>query len=79
MDVAMPITPLLHGQAVDPDSIEEMSSAFEKACANLGLTDKDEQVAELVARHIIEAAKRGIRTERALYFSALPEFKTNPQ
>lgn len=75
----MPITPFLRNQAFDPDAIEEMSSAFAKACANLGLSDKADPITELVARHIVEAAQRGIRTETALYFSALQEFRSNPQ
>lgn len=76
----MPITPFLAGnQAFDPDAIEEMSSAFVKACAHLGLSLKTDPLTELVARHIIEAAQRGIRTETALYFSALQEFRSNPQ
>ncbi|HEU0175939.1 MAG TPA: hypothetical protein VFV58_16870 [Blastocatellia bacterium] len=75
----MPITPFLHNQAFDPDAIEEMSSAFVKACANLGLANKPDQMTELVARHIIEAAQRGIRTETGLYLSALQEFRSNPQ
>ena len=75
----MPITPFLRNQAFDPDAIEEMSSAFMKACANLGLSDRADAMTELVARHIIDAAQRGIRTETALYFSALHEFKCDPQ
>lgn len=75
----MPITPFLRNQAFDPELIEIMSAAFTKTCAALGLLDRADPMTELVARCIIEAAQRGNRNETALYFSALKEFKSDPQ
>lgn len=74
----MPITPFLRNQAFDPETIEAMSAAFEKACANLGLSDRSDQMNELVARQIIQAAQRGIRNATALYLTVMQEFKANP-
>lgn len=75
----MPITPFLHSQAFDPETIEVMSLAFTKACASLGLTDRADPITELLAKHIIKAAQRGIRNDTALYLCVIQEFKSNPQ
>ncbi len=75
----MPITPFLRHQAFEPDTIEAMSYAFQNACRALGLTDRGDPLNELVARHIIELAQRGVRTPTALYMLTLKEFKAHPQ
>ena len=75
----MAITPFLRNQAFDPETIAVMSSAFVKACASLGLSDRADPITEFVARQIIEAAQRGIHTETALYRSVLQEFLPNPR
>ena len=64
----MPITALLQHQPFDPETIEAMSGAFTDACKALGLAqDRTDPITELVARHIIELARRGIRNKTALY------------
>jgi hypothetical protein len=75
----MPITSFLRGQAFDPELIEAMSTAFTKSCDALGLIDRADPITELVARQIIEFAERGVRTQTALYFMTVEEFKQNPQ
>jgi hypothetical protein len=75
----MPITPFLRGQAFDAETIAVMGAAFTEACQALGLKDRNDQVTELVAKHIIEHAQRGIRTKTALYLGVMKEFKANPQ
>lgn len=75
----MPITPFLRHQVFHPEHIETMSIAFVQACGSLGLADRTDPITELVARHIIDAAQRGIRTKVGLYLSAMQEFKSNPQ
>ena len=75
----MPITPFLRGQAFEPELIEAMSTAFTKACETLGLIDRADPITELVARQIIEFAERGVRTQTALYFKTVEEFKANPK
>ena len=75
----MPITPFLRNQAFDPEAIQVMSSAFTKACATLGLADRSDPITALLALHIIKAAQRGIKTDAALYSSAMQEFKSGPQ
>jgi hypothetical protein len=77
----MPIKPFLrhHHQAFDPETIQVMSSAFEKACTSLGLSDRADPITALVAQQIIEAAQRGIRNDTALCLIVLQEFRSNPQ
>jgi hypothetical protein len=73
----MPIRPFLSGHAFDQESIDAMSAAFIRACKTLGLADQDDPMAPLVARHIVELAQRGVRTETALYFRTIEEFRAN--
>jgi hypothetical protein len=73
----MPITPFLRDQAFDPETTVAMGAAFTEACKALGLTDRNDQMTEIVAKHIIELAQRGIRTEPALYSRTMEEFKAN--
>lgn len=75
----MPITPFLRNEAFDPETIDAMSSALTKACDTLGLSDRTDQITELVARHVIKAAQRGVRNETALYLSVIQEFKADAQ
>lgn len=65
--------------AFDPETIEVLASVFERLCGQLGLTARGDRLTELVARHVIEAAKMGMRNETAIWLSVLQEFKSNPQ
>ena len=75
----MQVTPFLRNEAFQPEHITAMSEALTHACRSLGLADRSDPITEIVARHIIEAAQRGIYDETALYLSAMKEFKSNPQ
>jgi hypothetical protein len=70
----MPITPFLRHQVFEPELIEAMSAAFGQARSTLGLADRTDPMTEIVARKIIEAAQRGLRTRTGLYQSAMQEF-----
>ena len=72
----MPITAFLRYQAFEPEMTKAMSSAFTRACADLGLKDRTDRLTEMVAQCIVKAAQRGIRTETALYLSAMQEFRS---
>jgi hypothetical protein len=74
----MPITPYLRGEAFDPELLEAMGAAFGQACRALGLNDRSDKLTEMVARHIVEEAQRGVRTKTALYLTTMEEFKANP-
>jgi hypothetical protein len=75
----MPVTPFLCGQAFDPETVEAMGGAFTEACRALGLVDRADKPAELVAKRIIELAQRGIRTKAALYHGTVRVFRANAE
>jgi len=75
----MPITPFLHGQAFDPETVEAMGKAFVTTCETLGLSDRDDAMTQLIAEKIIELAQRGLKNPTALHLAAIKEFKPDPQ
>jgi len=75
----MPITPFLRNQTFEPEMTDAMSSVFTRVCADLGLKDRTDQLTEIVARYIIEAAQRCIRNETALYLHVVQKFKANQE
>ena len=68
------IRPFLANQAFDPETIRDMSLALERVCETLDLRVQDEPAARLVAKKIIELARRGLRGN-ALSSTTLKEFK----
>jgi hypothetical protein len=73
----MPITPFLAGQAFDPETIKTMSNVLERIWAEIGvkLGNGKNPAAETVAEKIIEHARRGVRSETALYIATVADFK----
>ena len=63
----MPGLPLIEGASFDPETIRLMGLAYEQACLTLGADNVAAR--ELVAKRIIEAARRGERdlTKLAAY------------
>ena len=57
----MPLHRLLENSAFEPEHVEAMSTAFEDICRELGLAQRDNPLRELVARQVIEFARRGER------------------
>lgn len=55
----MAIYPLLQNSAFDPDDVKRMTTAYEKALVQLGLTNRTDPMAETVALRIIEIARTG--------------------
>ena len=55
----MPITRLLQTSMFNPDQIRELVAAYESALASLNLTNRTDPVTEMVAKAIIECAKKG--------------------
>lgn len=71
----MPIRPFLQpGEAFDPNVVEAMGIAFERACRQLRLAHIQDAVTETVAKVIIELAKRGESDPEQLYRAALARF-----
>jgi hypothetical protein len=72
----MPLTPYLKEAVFDPKAIEAMTAAFEAVCESLQLVKRDDLIAEIVARKVIEVAETGERDPeriRELVLLALKE------
>ena len=68
----MPIRVLLHGNVwFEPDDIEKLATAFELALTELELSDRQDPIAVVVAKFIIELAKQGERDPEKLRDGAL--------
>lgn len=67
----MAIYRFLQNSGFDPESITIMTTAYEHARERLGLTDRSDQLTELVARKIIEIAQTGVRDPAQLCDQAL--------
>jgi hypothetical protein len=70
----MPIRGFLTNQAFDPDTIRDMSAAYEGACKVLQLRMGDDPATRFVAEKVIELAQRGVRGEAALLAMTLKQF-----
>ena len=55
----MPIYPLRHGQAFEPELIEAMATALEDTLRILQVTDRKDPLNELIAKRIIRIAQTG--------------------
>lgn len=73
----MPITPFLDDRVFDPETVETLGAVFSRVCSELGLADRSDKISEVVARHIIEAALRGVRMQDALYSETIRVFASN--
>jgi hypothetical protein len=56
----MPIRKFIPGSSFDPETIERMVTAFERARAVLNLDDPDDPLVETIAKKIISLASLGI-------------------
>ena len=70
----MSIHPFLSGQAFSPETIRDMSIAFENVCEAMGLKTTEDPATTLVAQKVIELAQRGVRDVVTLYTMTLREF-----
>lgn len=70
----MPITPFLRGQAFEPETLKAMGRAYVKACHTLGLSDRDDPLNELIAKHVIRLAQMSVSGPETLYALTIKEF-----
>jgi hypothetical protein len=66
------IVPFLIGKAFTPETLAELSKAFERACSLLNVVPSDSK-AEEIATKIIELAQRGLRGVKPLASAAIEE------
>jgi hypothetical protein len=50
---------MLSGGSFNPDAVEALTAAYERACTTLNLVDRTDPLTEIIARMIVERAKRG--------------------
>jgi hypothetical protein len=72
----MAIYRFLQNVPLGPDEIANLVSAYERTLKKLGLVDRNDPVAELVAKKIIEIAQRGVRDPRQIAELAMKELGT---
>ena len=70
----MPIRPYLESRVFEPEAIEAMGMAYEKACRKLRLAPTQDGATEVVAKVIIELAERGESDPERLYAGVLAHF-----
>jgi hypothetical protein len=70
----VPITLFLSGQAFQPETLHNISTAFEAACDKLGLVIRHDPATELVAKFIVKLAQSGVHDVETLLKTALKEF-----
>ena len=70
----MPINRLLANSKLRTDEIENLNSAFKQALRSLHLVDRDDPLAEIVARKIIEIAATGVRDAAEIAEIAVKQF-----
>jgi hypothetical protein len=73
----MPITPFLAGQAFEPQTLRNMSAAFEAVCESLGLIIRHDPATEMVAKLIIKLAQQGVQDVDPLISATLKEFTSD--
>jgi hypothetical protein len=81
-DLARPVLPIssyIQHQAFAPATVEQMSQAFDDACKTLGIADRMDPLMELVAKHIIKLAQRGVAGRTAFYLATMKEFRSSRQ
>ncbi len=57
----MPISRLLKDSRLGPEEIERLNSAYGRALRSLCLVDRNDPIAEIVAKTIIEIGATGVR------------------
>jgi hypothetical protein len=62
----VPIYRLLQSAPFNPEQIERIAEAFENICLDLGLAQRDDALRDMVAKIVVEYAKRGILEPAAL-------------
>lgn len=75
----MAIYQLLQNSAFGPEAIQLMADAYERAFAESGLQDRNDPLAETLAKFIIEIAQTGERDSRTISALALHRMKEPDQ
>jgi hypothetical protein len=69
----MPIYRLLQNMPMGPEEISRLTTAYEQALRTIGIVDRDDPLAGLLARKIIEIAQTGVREPSDISTLAIKE------
>jgi hypothetical protein len=72
------VGPIFKGAAFDSRETQIMALAFEKACRSLNDGEQPDLIKEIVAKHIVDAAKDGERDADRLCEQALTAMGIKP-
>ena len=72
----MPFHDMLAGSIFAPEEIKILVAAFEGACDEIGLKDRDDVMAEIVAKAVIQTGGRQMADARTLKNQALALLRT---
>ena len=72
--IQMPITPFLSGKPFEPETLQNMSAAFEAACEKIGLIIRHDPATEMVAKFVVELAQTGMHDFESLLAATLERF-----
>jgi len=67
-------TPNDTGEPFQPETLRNMSDAFEAVCARLGLIIKRDPATELIAKFIVELAQTGVHDVESLLAATRERF-----
>ena len=70
----MPIHRLLQYSAFDPEDIASLTIAYESVLQSVRPVDRDNPVAEIVARKVIEVAQTGVRDPAKICATVIKKF-----
>jgi hypothetical protein len=74
----MPIHRLLESMPLGPEEISRVTAAYEQALQRIGLVDRDDPLAEMVAKKVIQVAQTGVREPADIASLAIMELTTGP-
>jgi hypothetical protein len=57
----MPIHRLLRNLSVGPEEVSRLTAAYGQALRRIGLVDRDDPLAEMVAKKVINISQSGVR------------------
>ena len=73
----MAIYRMLSAGAFDPNAVKAMTTAYEQALVALKLVDRTDPITEIIAKKIIERAKRGELDAVRLCAAVLEDLRGN--
>lgn len=69
----MPIYRLLQNLPMGPEEVNRMTTAFDKALLTIGIKDRSDPMAEMIAKKIVEIAQTGVRDPVEISAQAIRE------